>query len=199
MGSCLKSCPRGYFENKFDQVCTKCRINQFEENLNGNTQCLNCDEICQTCKGAKTNCTSCKKGNYSFEGNCLKSCPSQYFANGELGKCLACHEKCENCSGLSNKSCLSCANGLFLHEGFCIEECPKGYYADYIDHNCKKCHTSCKNCLNGDEFSCIGECVESREFKIEKNFNLTLNIGKCVCRIGFFEASFENCICKKNN
>ena len=196
--SFFKNCPKDYIENKFDQICMKCLINQYEETTQtGEKVCANCDEKCQTCIFKKDNCTSCSNDLYSFQGDCIKNCPISYFPSKEFGKCLPCHTTCNTCIGSSNNTCLSCNSNLFLFESSCVDKCPSGYYSDLNDRRCKKCHFTCQECIDGGESSCTGNCVQSREFKQNRKEEPNKIIGQCTCRTGYFESGSSNCSGKK--
>jgi proprotein convertase subtilisin/kexin type 5 len=196
--TCLKSCPEGHFENKFDNICSKCESNKYEIYKNSVFQsCEDCDSICKTCYGEKSNCSSCYRNNFAFEGKCLKNCPKKYFLSEEFGKCLRCHETCETCLEASDKKCLTCSKNLFLFKEMCIETCPVSYYADNEEMKCKKCHFSCKQCLGQDEKDCIGQCVESRVFEVDREIHSNVTAGRCLCRNGYFEIFLDHCKGKK--
>ena len=59
-GSCLTSCPDGYYTQ--------------------GRECHPCNSTCSQCNLTAQNCTNCKPAFYLFEHKCIPSCPAGYFS-----------------------------------------------------------------------------------------------------------------------
>ncbi|CAN0182277.1 R-spondin-2-like [Lampetra fluviatilis] len=78
MGSCLPSCPAGYFGVRRPDgnvsVCQRCRL-----------------ENCDTCF-AKNFCTKCRAGFYLHKGKCHNACPHGFSAVNQSMECTSTEE-----------------------------------------------------------------------------------------------------------
>ena len=184
---CL-SCSNELFLNSNNQCVSSCTEGYYE-NRNTN-QCDICNEICLTCSNSPTFCTSCDSSSdnpvfiesentcksncdsVTLDGECVSSCPFNYFEN-EDKECVLCNTECQTCS-FTQDHCLTCdAAGstpfLYLQTcisncrefneiGFefeCINSCPKGFYDDNTSISCISCPEYCLECENSE--NCL-EC-----------------------------------------
>ncbi|CAD8145055.1 unnamed protein product [Paramecium pentaurelia] len=94
-----------------------------------------CHFTCLTCNGPdKHHCLTCpqgiiqngrcncENGYYSFNYQCIQSCPQYYINQGQECR-LNCSLNCQDCQG---KQCRNCENGYILYNGSCVNSCPKG-------------------------------------------------------------------------
>uniref|UniRef100_A0A3B4VEU9 Furin-like cysteine-rich domain-containing protein n=1 Tax=Seriola dumerili TaxID=41447 RepID=A0A3B4VEU9_SERDU len=89
--SCVETCSESHFGNTITMVCE------------------HCDPSCSQCWGhGNRKCLSCR-GDYlylSHWGQCLKSCPPNYYHDSWSKNCHRCHPTCKTCSGKENMSWL---------------------------------------------------------------------------------------------
>ena len=105
--NCIEQCPEKYFSS--------------------DKKCFKCNEECQTCDRNADDCTSCYKGYYINNGNCIK-----------------CHKNCVSCSDgeiNGNENCLSCNNNTYLIDApglnkNCVDSCPENTVLDESKTRC---------------------------------------------------------------
>jgi hypothetical protein len=107
-GTCVLTCPLGYYQDSINGVCTACGPD------------------CATCDNSKNFCLSCKNTNFSlYRGNCLSSCPNGTIAMGKV--CVDCPANCARCGG--DLKCITCNSGYQNALGLClVASCPEGKY-----------------------------------------------------------------------
>lgn len=147
-GTCVSSCPDGYFANpvaKFCELCLggcllcplgpdicACAAGYYLDSATRN--CTVCNSTCLTCAGAgPNNCTSCATGLFllSLNSSCVQTCPEGYRANTDTGTCEECAiANCSSCDA-SADVCTACMAGFFQPEG---------------STDCVACNTYCASC-----------------------------------------------------
>ena len=171
-----------YYNNTFGQYvqCDKACITCTAGIVNGNTNCIKCNE---------------EDGYYPIKGKSNSICynsetvPKGYYLNQfeTPYKWDECYENCATCEykGNSNKmSCLSCRTDIIspiynkiiyfkLQEGNCIEGCPN----DLFLTNSGDCVEVCPNLTY--QFSPNTSCVE----QCPKNYELDKNKTRCISKI----------------
>ncbi|XP_024861243.1 proprotein convertase subtilisin/kexin type 5 [Kryptolebias marmoratus] len=145
-GQCLKSCPPGYYKDKWS------------------ANCLTCDPTCKTCSdGAALTCLSCYD-NFIFKaGYCQNPCfigfyPSSEDSQSEQESCRACDPSCEGCRGPSMWHCTVCPPSQILSDdGRCLSCCgPEMLYNNKpIPRECCDCKASREECIMGVNFVMI--------------------------------------------
>lgn len=145
---CIATCPDGYYGNK----------------LTG--KCETCQSPCATCMGSSTTCKSCVNTHKLFQAvnKCFTSCPKGTYLNN--GECLPCKENVLNCDQTTGDSlpamsipcdsscstcfwdkayCIKCATGKKLApHGRCVDTCP-----DSTTEETMNGVTVCKECAKG--------------------------------------------------
>uniref|UniRef100_A0A673M7X5 Proprotein convertase subtilisin/kexin type 5-like n=1 Tax=Sinocyclocheilus rhinocerous TaxID=307959 RepID=A0A673M7X5_9TELE len=60
-----------------------------------------CDHTCEECSGSSRFCLSCRDGYFLLRksGQCLRTCPSNYFPHTLDRDCQRCHPTCKTCKG----------------------------------------------------------------------------------------------------
>ena len=132
-GSCVTSCPSGYFVSSGSS--------------SGASTCLPCDSSCLNCTSSAKICTACPAGYaIDLQGNCNSNCssPSTYFV-ASTRQCLNCSSLCYSCQGPLSTDCLSCKPPSALYSGSCLNACPFGYYASST-YVCGQCNSPCASC-----------------------------------------------------
>lgn len=146
-GTCLASCPDGYYADKKRRECVRCA-----------SGCASCSgNICLACKeGWSLN----RKGKCVPEGN-IHCTRSEYYTSG---LCARCHDNCDTCSGPGADGCLSCVSPLLLQRSSCVAQCEEGRYPERgvcmpCLHTCTACEsrTNCTSCRTGLHLQ-SGEC-----------------------------------------
>ena len=139
--------------------------------------CEACDNVCATCEGTRSKCTSCLTGFVLIGQTCVQGCkanclscddPCSKCEDGYYplnGSCNACDVNCMTC--LRNPTiCTSCKVGYYLKGATCLQqcvsncktcsfpcsECKDGYFED--EGLCSECSSNCKTCA-GFESSCL--------------------------------------------
>jgi hypothetical protein len=137
--SCLLSCPANTYLNATAQSCTLCTA------------------PCASCQ-SPSYCLSCTSGLYLSGGQCLSSCPAQYYADTTL-MCSQCTGLCKTCS--TKYYCLSCLTG-YLSNGYCYSTCPAGTYANLNISVCETCVSPCLECTFSTTYCtrCTGGLVQ---------------------------------------
>nr|XP_033782752.1 proprotein convertase subtilisin/kexin type 5 isoform X1 [Geotrypetes seraphini] len=166
-GTCLETCPAGYFTEKDENRCSACH------------------STCETCLGKHNNqCLSCKVNWYKLEHTCSQTCLTGFYADNSSGRCERCHKSCRDCLGPLSTDCLSCHRDFFLMSSRreCIHTCPEHYFQDEIYKTCKRCHPTCNSCNGKGATSCTS-CVWS--------YHLSGGICNSDCLIGDYKVQEE--------
>ena len=231
---CFIECPNGTFISKEDNFL--CESLVCDNYINSEkTQCFDnipdgyflfdsknkiidkCHPDCRTCKIGQeknnSNCESCLNSKYLDLGNCVNSCPNDYYYNEEnngIMKCKCYYKKeCSLCSSesLKNNLCLSCNNkdGYYPKEDEIINNnlyinCYKdleGYYLDINNNVYRKCYFTCKKCSKSgnEQNNNCDECVTGHTFI--NDFENDLNCYK-KCQYYYYHNQ-KNYYCTKNN
>ncbi|KTF87486.1 hypothetical protein cypCar_00041347 [Cyprinus carpio] len=136
---CVGDCPKGYFTNREQKLCTLCH-----------SDCAECDGP------DEDDCTSC--GHYRdvrHNGKCLIQCPPETYLDG--AECRECDKSCLTCSGPHPSSCLTCRAGMRKDvNGHCqfFSDCPLHTFTDK-DGQCNPCHKSCLRCSGAGKEQCL--------------------------------------------
>jgi hypothetical protein len=91
---CNKNCNsthRYYFNNTCYSLCPNATYLSYDL-----VSCLACSLPCRTCSGSAGNCSSCID-SYYYLGQCLSSCPSNYYVDSNL-QCQACATNPQKCT-----------------------------------------------------------------------------------------------------
>ena len=90
IGICAATCLDGYWADITDSICQPCYNNTLNTSI-----CA-----CKTCNGPESNhCLSCFNGSFlqpDNEGHCLNTCPSSYWRDASLNKCITCNVTCQS-------------------------------------------------------------------------------------------------------
>ena len=130
-----KSCP-------IDTCLIDCEYDQF---LNDQGLCKNCDADCEEGCVREDNCNPCLdpecavcdtwetcetcKENATKDENEDCTCDSGYFYDSELDICQQCHSTCSSCYDEDQLSCTACIDGYYTQPDadLCLEACPSGW------------------------------------------------------------------------
>ena len=140
--TCNSSCPARYFRYPASDLCLACYFS------------------CSSCYGTtRFDCITCNSGLYlqPSSNECLTSCPTGYYKNTTLKKCIACHSACKTCFGGDFTQCSSCQSGYFLQgdSTTCLNTCPSaGYWADTSKNVCSPCNSACSRCTGSGNNQC---------------------------------------------
>ena len=139
-GTCLTTCPTGYYANTTTQTCELCVTN------------------CTDCIGSSTYCTVCDAGFGWTDYSCYNPCPSGYYMEASGANCTACSLYCAECQ-TNSTTCTSCTmggtyNAYLLNDsaltGTCETSCPISYYIENYSgagpNMCLACDTACLEC-----------------------------------------------------
>ncbi|XP_016888918.1 R-spondin-3-like [Cynoglossus semilaevis] len=110
-GTCLSTCPRGYYGNRSPHI----------------NKCKRCKEECAFCF-SENFCTRCHAGTFLIRGKCESSCPNGLTANAVLRECTDCPTGCRAC--VRRNMCVRCREGLYILHGKCHTSCPNGTEPD---------------------------------------------------------------------
>lgn len=68
--------------------------------------------------------------NYPLISKCVSFCPSGYYADTTLSKCVKCSSKCLECNGPKEQNCTKCdhPNKLIPSMNTCVSQCPNGFF-----------------------------------------------------------------------
>ncbi|MPC31244.1 Furin-like protease 2 [Portunus trituberculatus] len=100
-GSCLTSCPEGFFENH-DNTCGSC----FPQ--------------CKTCVGgSSSDCASCRSNSFLHDGKCVYRCPKGLYGDQGSRSCKTCPSGCASCMG---DSCITCSDGWRMKGIHCVAQ-----------------------------------------------------------------------------
>lgn len=147
--------------------CTDCAIGMFlkdnecvtycgTDHFVRDDVCIPCEVPCESCI-SETECITCLPDyGYLYGTTCVNPCPAGYYHNDDY-ECVACHDTCLTCSGLTENDCVDCEIGKrWLYENTCLTECPDEYYGnDYAV--CKDCNAACLTCVWSGSTQCT-EC-----------------------------------------
>uniref|UniRef100_A0A8C1EK54 Proprotein convertase subtilisin/kexin type 5b n=1 Tax=Cyprinus carpio carpio TaxID=630221 RepID=A0A8C1EK54_CYPCA len=121
--------------------------------------CQECDHTCEECSGSSRFCLKCRNGYFLLRksGQCLRTCPPNYFLHTLDGDCQRCHPTCKTCKGKSSGaiSCTSCYDGFEMFGGICSSMCLFGEYPIIENKSCATCDPSCYECKGPGPYSCI--------------------------------------------
>ncbi|KAF2363062.1 VWFC domain [Trinorchestia longiramus] len=126
--------------------------------------CEQCSSSCLGCSGDSSTCTSCKRGSFLLQGQCVSKCGPKYFLNntaaaglearddftGTESVCEECHYSCKGCLGPSARDCLECDEGSLREDNTCVGSCSPGFYASQLSRQCVRCPSGCRQCSMGD-------------------------------------------------
>ncbi|XP_018619531.1 proprotein convertase subtilisin/kexin type 6 [Scleropages formosus] len=131
-GTCMESCPVGYYAEEIQR------------------RCLKCHENCMRCLRDADRCTACSKG-YSLAGmTCVPECADGTFFHLEEMKCSPCHHSCFTCTGPGKEECIHCAQDFLQQDWACVPVCSEGYYpgeaASLAQRMCRRCEENCLSC-----------------------------------------------------
>ena len=141
-GTCLNSCPLGFYVSS------------------DGTQCLKCTSPCIGCSGTATNCTLCGTINNvkyflndtnladpATGGVCVTDCTGAFYEGQNTFTCLPCQAGCAACETTAT-NCSACTNTgpstyFFLQptSNTCSSTCPAQYF--------KKTNFKCETCPSG--------------------------------------------------
>jgi len=120
-----------------------------DETRSGLRVASNCDWPCWDCPvETPSKCLRCDTREGAelplfFNGQCLNSCPSNYFAMN--GICSQCDAGCLECDKTS-KTCHKCHFGMFLLGNTCLSVCPETHHGVHETRTCEPCEKPCKTC-----------------------------------------------------
>ncbi|KAG8011985.1 Proprotein convertase subtilisin/kexin type 5 [Nibea albiflora] len=141
--SCVEFCSEGHFGNTSTMVCERC------------------DPSCSQCWGrGNRHCLSCRHDYVYVKqwGQCLPSCPPNYYQDSWSKTCHMCHPTCKTCSGEGALTCQSCYEGFKFMNGICESQCLVGFYGISQDKSddaiCKACDPSCVDCRGPSMWNC---------------------------------------------
>lgn len=127
-GTCIDSCPSGYFD--YSGTCYKC------------------NPICRDCEGTANSCISCNLDGdhtqFMFDTGtqfCYNTCPQGSFKSTET-VCEPCLDECHTCT--NSESCTSCFYhkqtlvDMYLQDNMCTDSCDFGSQAMLETHTCEE-------------------------------------------------------------
>jgi proprotein convertase subtilisin/kexin type 5 len=168
-GTCISSCPTGFFANNTIYLCQLCPIT-----------CTTCTNMtyCSSCITqslfANNFCNPyCSSTNiyYQVNGSCTSQCPNGTYLN--VLNCTICNSTCINCWG-SATNCTKCNNGLYLNQQImsCVSTCPTGYQPN-SDLVCISCSSNCSTNLT---FTTQNQVINGTNYVyVQFNNNVTVN------------------------
>ncbi|KAL4434899.1 hypothetical protein ABPG74_021238 [Tetrahymena malaccensis] len=174
----LKRCPANEYLQQNYLCSTLCPFNTFQQVVNYQGVCTNCDISCSSCNGPNPNqCTSCPfPSRVISNGMCL--CAQGYYQGGTPQQlCQQCSYKCETCLN-SADNCQSCTANRVLATNC---GCPSGYWDQGVFEICPSCYRTCAQCINGDQNQCTACKV-----------GYQLINGACICPDGFYDDMTKN-------
>lgn len=179
------------------ELCAKCRLNSGKYEcteckpgyfVDGDNNCQQCYDTCQTCTGTGPNqCLTCKDGYYD-----------QSSGTEREHACTNCAPLCKECHGPQITDCDVCEDGYFYGNGQCnlcnsncatcvttgtnCLTCHDGFYVDEETKTCKQCYEHCKACKGPNEDQCT-DCfegyVEMNGFCNECRYATSYGCPKC--------------------
>ncbi|XP_030211551.1 proprotein convertase subtilisin/kexin type 5 [Gadus morhua] len=148
-GSCVDSCPTGYYQDDREHRCDPCH------------------PFCLSCTGKHSHeCVRCKAHLLRQGQDCVESCPASHYSDAASQACHRCDAACGECQGGGDRECLSCAPGLLYlrSQRRCLHTCPPDHHRDPTHHLCEPCHGSCKTCIGKEARSCES-CHDGYSFR----------------------------------
>uniref|UniRef100_A0A671VLW9 Proprotein convertase subtilisin/kexin type 5b n=1 Tax=Sparus aurata TaxID=8175 RepID=A0A671VLW9_SPAAU len=137
-GQCLRSCPPGFYKDRWSKICHKCH------------------STCKTCRGeGALACQSCYEGYKFMSGICESECLIGFYAFGKAPVCKACDPSCLDCRGPSTHNCTVCpALQILSDDGRCLSCCGNETRHDNkpISRECCDCKASRDECILGVNF-----------------------------------------------
>ncbi|CAF2914819.1 unnamed protein product [Rotaria sp. Silwood2] len=164
---CVGICPEGTYSSVKDKLC------------------LPCHSRCGSCRNASENsCVTCKLGFFLIHDAtiCAESCPTNYYTDRNLRKCVRCKSDCASCE-TSSYICTSCPNDYALKDTDCVKAakpCNSSEYFDFTTNNCRWCDSRCLTCSGPESHQC-NSCD-----KISKFPNLQYHTCVSSCSPGFY-------------
>ncbi|CAM4806457.1 unnamed protein product [Rotaria magnacalcarata] len=166
---CVGICPEGSYSSATDKSCYPCH-----------PQCGSCSNA------SENSCVSCKIGFFLIHDTmlCVESCPSNYYIDRKLRKCVRCKSDCTSCD-TNSYVCSSCPNGYALKDTDCVkaaQECKSEEYFDFTTNTCRWCDSRCKTCSGSQAYQC-NSCDTNGKFRF-------LQYHTCVnaCSPGFYRS-----------
>ena len=95
-------CDTNYVLDPISHLCISNNCTQINQFYNSNSNsCQSCSSNCRSCFDQSTFCTSCPVATssssiqtYLYNGSCVTSCPSRYFAHKNSLTCRLCSPRC---------------------------------------------------------------------------------------------------------
>ncbi|XP_038149220.1 R-spondin-3-like [Cyprinodon tularosa] len=143
-GTCLSSCPQGYYGMRSPQIST----------------CIKCKADCASCF-SENFCTRCHPGRFLFRGKCESSCPDGLTASTMLRECTECPAECELC--VERNNCTRCRADMYQIHGQCNQTCPRGFEPDVQLMQC----IPPIHCEVG-EWTSWGQCVRKQNTTVHR-------------------------------
>ena len=139
---------------------------------------------CYACS-SDTVCLSCSS-NFLLNGGCVnsQSCPSQFYADIQQLKCLACNSNCLTCqySATTCTACNTTSSLPLLDNGVCVGTCTNTLtYPDGTTSSCQPCNSPCLTCTSAT--ACLS-CVNG--------YMLSGTSCSTSCSSGFFFSTTAN-------
>ncbi|XP_045081890.1 proprotein convertase subtilisin/kexin type 5-like [Coregonus clupeaformis] len=154
--SCVETCG--------DRTITSSLLLSLSVSHFGNTTtgtCDRCDPSCGKCSGRGSgDCLNCRDGYLYLKqsGQCLQTCPTNYFPDTRAKICRKCHPTCKTCKDEGALFCKSCFEGFRFFGGICDSPCLVGLYAASAkwgsDPQCENCDPSCLACKGPGQWNC---------------------------------------------
>ncbi|CAF0988171.1 unnamed protein product [Rotaria sordida] len=164
---CVGICPEGTYPFETDKTC------------------LPCHTKCGSCRDASENsCISCKIGFFLIHDTmiCAESCPTNYYTDHKLRKCVRCKSDCASCD-TNSYICTTCPVGYALKDTDCVkaaQECESSEYFDFTTNTCRWCDSRCLTCSGHESYQC-NSCDKTSKFP-----NLQYHTCVSSCSPGFY-------------
>jgi hypothetical protein len=198
------SCNTGYY--LLNGACTSCDTDPNYAPLG--TNCVLCQEGCQTCSNTPTTCLSCKSPDYFKNSvnssNCITCTALNQYSVGDT--CYTCSPNCLACAN-NPSTCTACTTDLQIMPNSTCDICPQTlYYKVVISANveyCYRCHSSCLTCSGESPTNCLscasgnyfypdlGECRSSCD--LQGSFSIGSNCYACSSNCATCALSSTNC------
>ncbi|KAL4465986.1 hypothetical protein ABPG74_004223 [Tetrahymena malaccensis] len=169
---CLNS--NEYFD-PVEKICTSQCIYGANP-LSPSSQCQACSNLnCKSCQSNNLNqCTSCDQNSkypYLQNGDCVQSCSSYFYLNGN--QCVLCSNKFTNCNTCTSNNCIQCNSNYYLSidQLACNLNCPSKQYQTNVGgiNVCQSClNTQCLTCDPSNSMNCLS-CDQSSNSKYLEN------------------------------
>ena len=161
------------FGNQSTLTCvSSCDLYEYYDS---NRVCQQCDNICLTCFGSATTCTSCT-GNLYLDGNdCTTLCPLGTYGVASSNECLSDCQDSYFQNDIDRLCYLICPSGYYgnVQTKKCTSSCPLGTYQDsqtvrceFCDFNCLTCTGSASNCESCKYSWLVGSTCAATSCKI---------------------------------